>query len=306
MARLALAWIVVTAFALLPGRLAHGAVAPLAPPLSSLILAADTKEMPPPEDTEEPGAAGTRPRAGQGELPVVGAAADEGPGRPADLSYGVAGRLRWVTVPRFLLNLFTKQNVPLSSWATAAEVFRRKGDFEFVFSIGYQNMTPGDGNWLGKTNPASTDTDFVQIRGLGFLGLDASFVWHTWFNEWFGAHYGAGLGIGKVFGNVYRTSNDPAICNDANAGNFTQCHPRGVDPNSNVTIDRQLQNLGTGPDDPNNPHRFADSNVPGFIPIVNIQLGIDFRLPQVRGWVAKLEGGFYDAFFLGGGVGYTF
>jgi hypothetical protein len=26
----------------------------------------------------------------------------------------------------------------------------------------------------------------------------------------------------------------------------------------------------------------------------------------VRGWEAKIEGGFYNAFFLGGGVGYTF
>ena len=35
-------------------------------------------------------------------------------------------------------------------------------------------------------------------------------------------------------------------------------------------------------------------------------IGIDFRLPQVRGWEAKIEGGFYNAFFLGGGVAYTF
>src|SRR5215831_4198618 len=129
MARLALAWIVLAPFALLPGRAAHGAETSGAPLLSPLVLATDTKETPPPGDTEEPGAAGAGPRAGQEALPVVGTAADEAPGRPADLSYGVAGRLRWVTVPRFLLNLFTKQNVPLSSWATALEVFRRKGDF---------------------------------------------------------------------------------------------------------------------------------------------------------------------------------
>jgi hypothetical protein len=33
---------------------------------------------------------------------------------------------------------------------------------------------------------------------------------------------------------------------------------------------------------------------------------VDFRLPQVRGWEAKLETGFYDAFFVGAAVGYTF
>jgi len=39
---------------------------------------------------------------------------------------------------------------------------------------------------------------------------------------------------------------------------------------------------------------------------VNLLVGVDFRLPQVRGWEARIEGGFYDAFFLGGAVGYTF
>ncbi len=46
--------------------------------------------------------------------------------------------------------------------------------------------------------------------------------------------------------------------------------------------------------------------MPPALPIVNVLIGVDFRLPHVRGWEAKLEGGFYDAFFLGGGVGYTF
>ena len=55
------------------------------------------------------------------------------------------------------------------------------------------------------------------------------------------------------------------------------------------------------------PHRFAEANVPPVIPIINAVVGLNFRLPQLRGWEAKLEGGFYAInFFLGGGVGYTF
>jgi len=42
------------------------------------------------------------------------------------------------------------------------------------------------------------------------------------------------------------------------------------------------------------------------VPILNAVLGVDFRVPTLRGWEARIEGGFYDAFFLGGGVGYTF
>jgi hypothetical protein len=48
------------------------------------------------------------------------------------------------------------------------------------------------------------------------------------------------------------------------------------------------------------------ADVPPAVPIFNVQLGLDFRVPTIRGWEARIEGGFYDAFFLGGGVGYTF
>jgi hypothetical protein len=73
-----------------------------------------------------------------------------------------------------------------------------------------------------------------------------------------------------------------------------------------VCSDKSLAALGPGVDSPDNPHRFVDGNVPPAVPIVNVVVGVDFRLPQVRGWEAKIEGGFYDAFFLGGAVGYTF
>jgi hypothetical protein len=227
------------------------------------------------------------------------------PERAGNVSYGTGLRLRWVSVPGWMLNLFTKKNVPLSSYAVAGEFFRRKGEFDFIVSIGYQNMSPPDGNWLGKGHDATVDTDYVQFRGLGFVGIDASFVWHTAFNDWAGMHYGAGLGIGIVTGHMLRTSNGTG-CTEANAGDFTKCHPIGADCPPSGCTDASLNALGPGPDDPNNPHRFTDPNVPPALPIVNVVVGFDFRVPRVRGWEAKIEGGFYDAFFLGGGVGYTF
>ena len=36
-------------------------------------------------------------------------------------------------------------------------------------------------------------------------GFDASFLWHTYFNEWFGLRYGAGFGIGILSGHIVRT-----------------------------------------------------------------------------------------------------
>ena len=50
----------------------------------------------------------------------------------------------------------------------------------------------------------------------------------------------------------------------------------------------------------------TSGDVPPAVPIFEVQLGVDFRVPKLRGWEARLEGGFYDAFYLGGGIGYTF
>ena len=270
--------------------------------------------MPPPAATPPP-SEGAPPGATPVVVPADAVADDGSPVRPADLSYGVAARLRWVSVPQWMLNLFTKENVPLSSWGTGVEIFRRKGNFDLIASFSYINLSPPDGNWLGKKNPAETDTDLVQFRNLALYGLDVSFVWRNYFTEWFGMHYGAGVGIGIVGGKVYRTSN--AGCTEDNAGDLSQCHP--VNPaattpgqpgfvrcTSTGCNEQDIAGLPPAQDSPGSPSRFAEPSVPPVLPIVNVVVGFNFRLPQVRGWEAKLEGGFHDTFFLGGGVGYTF
>jgi hypothetical protein len=273
--------------------------------VTSAALAAPVQPVPAPTDSQAapPPAAETPPPTDL-DAPPVAATLSTTTGPSPNVSYGVGLRLRWVSVPKWMLNLFTKQNVPLSSYATALELFRRKGEFDFIVSIGYQNMSPPDGNWLGRGYMPNIDTDYVQFKNLAFWGIDASFVWHTFFTDWFGMHYGAGLGLGIVTGQMLRTSN--TNCTDATAGDFTKCSPKGITCTTAGCPDAALAGLGTGPDDPGNPHRFVDTNVPPALPIVNVLVGVDFRLPRVRGWEAKIEGGFYDAFFLGGGVGYTF
>ncbi|HTA19703.1 MAG TPA: hypothetical protein VK989_10450 [Polyangia bacterium] len=280
---------------------AQAAAAPVQPVAAPAAPAAQTTAMP------SPIVAAPGPTAD--ETPVVATIAATGTSSP-NVSYGVALRLRWVSVPSWMLNLFTKRNVPLSSYATALELMRRKGEFDFIVSVGYQNMSPPDGNWLGRGNNPATDTDYVQFKGLGFVGIDASFVWHSYLNDWFGLHYGAGLGVGIVTGQMLRTSDGSGGCTEQNAGNVAGCHPVGITCPNGTCSDADLAGLNRGgsmaTDSATTPHRFVDPNVPPALPIVNVLVGVDFRLPHVRGWEAKIEGGFYDAFFLGGGVGYTF
>jgi hypothetical protein len=259
---------------------------------ASLIAQADRQT--PPEDATGPTGAPAAVAAGGAIVPSIELAEDAGPTRPPDLSYGVAARLRWVTVPGWLLNLFTKKNVPLSSWGTGIELFRRKANFDFVVSFGYQNMSPSDGNWLGSGRNAATDTNFVQFQNLALYSIDAAFIWHTTFNDWVGLHYGAGFGLGIVGGHILRTVDNGGGCTDANAGDLSQCHP--ITCTATSCTDAQLQAGG----------RFVSNDLPPALPIINVVLGLDFRLPKVRGWEARVEGGFFDAFYLGGGVGYTF
>jgi hypothetical protein len=304
-----LGWSIVIGLALLAwGGVARAAEPAAEAPRLRLALAADAAAMPEPSETPPPSvAAGGAPAAAE----PVGSLEEEGSMKPGDLHYGGGARLRWVTVPSWLLNIFTARNVPLSSWATAVELFRRKGGFDFALAFGYQNMSPPDGNWLGKGNVAATDTDLVQFRSLAIWTIDASFVWRNWFSRSFGIHYGAGLGLGIVTGELLRTSSTGAC---ATTGDPSQCHPLNVSCPNGVCNEQQLVSTqvgnnckaGSDVDGPQSPHRFCDSNVPGAVPIVNVVVGVDFRLPQVPGFEVKVEGGFYDAFFLGGGAVYMY
>ena len=112
------------------------------------------------------------------------------------------------------------------------EGFRRKRDeenpnryWEISLGLGYQNMSPPDGNWLGNGHDADVDTDWVQFKNFGFWTIDLSFIQRQFFNDVFGIHYGAGLGLAIIQGDILRTSSSSA-CTDANLGNTSVCRPK--------------------------------------------------------------------------------
>ena len=125
--------------------------------------------------------------------------------RPAD-DFNLT-QFNYLQVPqeRWMLNAFTKNNVPLSSWGTGIELFRRHGNFDFAVAFNYQNMSPPDGNWLGSNADPMTEVNFVHFDHFAMWGFDASFRWYTMFNDWLGLHYGAGFGLGVLSGHIYRS-----------------------------------------------------------------------------------------------------
>jgi hypothetical protein len=219
--------------------------------------------------------------------------------------FGGAFRARWITLPSWFLGMFTKKNRALSSYGVGLEGFRRKRDAndpnrftEISLAIGYQNMSPPDGNWLGKGKEASLDTDWVQFKNFGFWTIDFSYLGRQFFNEVVGVHYGAGLGLAIVQGGVLRTSS--ANCGTGNLSCRPQC-------NGHTCSETELKNTeDKGKDVPEDPHRFREGSIPAVIPLINLVTGIDFRIPTVPGLEFRLEGGFYNAFFLGGGAAYVY
>jgi hypothetical protein len=221
--------------------------------------------------------------------------------------YGLAVRARWISVPSWLLGLFTQKSVPLSTYGYALEGFRRKHDkddhnrtWELSVGIGYQNMSPPDGYWLGSGGKI-TDTDLVQFRNFSLITMDAAFISRQYFSPYFGIHYGAGLGLAVVRGQVLRTS---ATCANGQCQVIIPNVCGGANP---PCTEANLVASQTGPDlGPAQPHRFQETSIPGAIPIINILLGLDFPVPDAKGLEFRIDAGFYDAFFVGGSAGYLF
>jgi hypothetical protein len=219
------------------------------------------------------------------------------------VAYGAALRARWVSVPSWFLDLFTKKNVPLSSYGVGAEFFRRKGDMDIVLGLTYQRMSPPDGNWLGKGKSAAIDTDLVMFRNFALLGVDASFIWRTEFNQYVGMRYGAGLGLALLTGKLLRAS--ASNCTDSNLGDMTACKPSYCRGTSCTEADHKASE-GVRDDGPGFAHRYEEPSVPGAVPIIDVLVGVDFHIPDVKGLELRVEGGFYDAFFLGLASAYIF
>ncbi len=216
-------------------------------------------------------------------------------------------------MPSWFLGLFTQKNVPLSSYSYALEGYRRKHDrddpnrtWEITAAIGFQNMSPADGYWLGKGKDINVDTDLVQARNFSLITMDAAFISRQYFSPYFGIHYGAGLGLAVVRGKILRTS---AVCDQASG----QCHVQITQPGdqcggpgqSACTEANLAASQGPG-DQAGNGHRFQETSIPGAIPIINLLFGLDFPIPDAKGLEFRIEGGFYDAFFVGGTAGYVF
>lgn len=233
-------------------------------------------------------------------VPMVDAAAQNAKG----VHYGLGVRGRWATVPSWLLGIFLQEKQSLSSYAVGLEGFRRSGSFDLVLGVGWQALSPPDGNWLGKGKNPREDTDYVQFRSLGAVSVDVAFISRTELNPYVFLHYGGGIGIGIITGKMLRTSDGSPGCQTA-PGDVTKCYP--IICTQNGCSETTLANSEGQPDGPQSPSRFKDPDVPPVYPIVNLITGLDFKIPSAPGLELKIDlGYFFPYFFLGAATAYQF
>lgn len=277
-------------------------------------FARESYPMPAPETASPDSTASAEPGAAPSaeEASAAGAVAAPATAVSHQAKYGVALRWRWVSVPSWFLGLFTQKNVPLSTFSCfALEGYRRKVDredpnrtWELSVALGYQNMSPNDGYWLGKGKEPSLDADLVQARNFSLITMDAAFISRQYFSPYFGIHYGAGLGLAVVRGKILRTS---ATYNQANGQYTVQSNGAQIcDANAKCNETALAATEGKKDRGPGEPHRFEETSIPGAIPIINLLFGLDFPIPDAKGLEFRVEGGFYDAFFIGATGGYVF
>ncbi|HEY5283784.1 MAG TPA: hypothetical protein VIM14_13415, partial [Polyangia bacterium] len=150
------------------------------------------------------------------------------------------------------------------------------------------------------------DTDLVQFRNFSLITMDAAFISRQYFSRYFGIHYGAGLGLAVVRGKILRTSavqTAPGQFTVTLAGGQQVCGPKA----QCTAADEAALSASAGPGDQAGAgRRFQENSVPGAVPIINLLFGLDFPIPDAKGLEFRVEGGFYDAFFIGGTAGYVF
>lgn len=198
------------------------------------------------------------------------------------VKWGVGLRLRYVVIPKFLLEQFWEEVATgPANPGFGVDVVRKRGDDEFSFGFEYESLSGDEGFWLEKGDDAVSNgmtPDLVEFDGFSWLTIDASFVFHKPLHEKFALRYGGGFGLGILFGEVTQTD---ATCSSRNINDPGVC----------------MENPGGGQvDDP--------VDIPPVFPVINLIFGGQLRpIPDLA---INFEVGLRTAFYTGVGAQYMF
>jgi hypothetical protein len=203
----------------------------------------------------------------------------------AKRQWGVGARLRYIFLPRSVVELFVDKGTGMNSVGVGGELVTRKGNFDIVFGLQYDSLAANNGLYQDKGDDPGQCTadpdkcpDLREFENFGMISVDASFIWHTDITEKIQLRYGAGIGLGIMTGKMYLTE--------------TRCPPGTT-----------LEDLDSVSSCPTSGAREEEEDVPPVLPIINLLVGARFMLADNISF--NVETGFRDVFYLGAGFAYT-
>jgi hypothetical protein len=226
-----------------------------------------------------------------------------------DHRWEVGARLRAIFITPDMIRPFATTNSSLDSLAVGVELVHRRANYDVVASLDFGFIDFSDGNFLGAGRDPTQDTHYFQFGNFGqltFISADVSIIGHTAFGKYVELRYGAGLGLGGFTGQVHMINNGRQ-CTQQNYLDGSQCYPHTPDGRVDIPLgraDTQAKLLAT--QDPSkidladDPHFHVSNDVPPVIPVINVILGLRFKLGRHAAF--DIEGGFRDLFFLGGNL----
>lgn len=142
--------------------------------------------------------------------PTSSAAGETEPDPASDKGQSIGARVRYVTIPKFVLNLFADGGESIDGWYYGLEYGSRSGSFEVVLSamFGGYSMSP---TFLKSKGEIIEGWELVRVD-LNALYFTSSFLWSSSFSKTdstFQILYGAETGLGFLFGNIFHTQAMP-------------------------------------------------------------------------------------------------
>ncbi|MGE0546490.1 MAG: hypothetical protein AB7O24_03390 [Kofleriaceae bacterium] len=211
-----------------------------------------------------------------------------------EVEYGVGVRLRYMTIPKGLVELFVEHSAGgTGNVGFGIEGIRRRGSLELQVGIEFEHVTPGEGPWIKKGDDVSMgdEADYIldpenapSKAKLGWVTLEFTIVSHTKINKNFAIRYGVGGGLGILTGDLYRQD---VICSGAtNADPEPGCVPT---------------TRGGSAASQSEPIKY---DLPPVFPVLNALVGVQIR--PIDKMVINVEGGIRTFPFFGASTAYFF
>lgn len=207
--------------------------------------------------------------------------------------YGIDLRLRRVSVPQSVLELFVERAAGgAGNTGFGVDLVRRRGTIELQLGFEFEHIQPGAGVWINKgDNVANGDeADYIISAdqagtSLGWFTVEFTFLNHAEITKKVAFRYGGGAGLGILTGELQKY--DVACVGATNDTPDPGCKPQALG--------------GMGVDANNSPEPY---DLPPVFPVVNAIIGLQIK-PTPKS-VINIETGIRTIPFLGVSAGYFF